>query len=184
MEEFAKILIGENGVKPGSVNKQTQGKQTQGATFGERVNRELINFFTTEESKEFGEDLLILTGTPTGKVVQCPPPGCGCTDHGGESCSCKLWPGSTEFCLCLLCPDKGSGMPPIDLLPPPNNDNGIKTKDIVIILKDNKATDDDTFNDIVRQGLTKVAELRKNKVDALVIKVKHNTQRIDINNIR
>lgn len=168
LEEFAQIIIADEGLK--APKKVTIPKQTQGATFGERVNAGLVNFFAQGENAEFGEEILVLTGIPTGKIVQCPPPGCGCTDEGGVSCNCKLWPGNDNICLCYLCPIKGPGIDPIEFLPPPNNNNGIKTKDIVIILRNNSTDIDESFNDIIKFGLNKVAELRRNKIDALVIK--------------
>ena len=174
LDEFARILIADDGIKM-NPKMGTVPKQTQGATFGERVNSSLKNFFKEENNIEFGEDILILVGgIPTGKTVPCPPPGCGCTNEGGVDCRCKLWPGSS-FCLCLLCPIINT-MGFEDILPPPNNDNGIKTKDIVIILKNDTTEIDESFNHIVKLGLNKVAELRKNKVEALVIKQKYGKE--------
>ncbi len=174
LEEFARILVAEEGVK--APKKVTTPKQTQGATFGERVNEGLINFFTQEENAELGEEILILTGTPNGKTVPCPPQGCGCTDDGGESCSCKHWPGNSDYCLCQLCAIKGGGMEPIDFLPPPNNNNGITIKDILIILKKDSSQIDKSFSEIVKLGLNKVSELRRNKVESLVVKQSYKSE--------
>ncbi|AFH49851.1 Hypothetical protein IALB_2146 [Ignavibacterium album JCM 16511] len=172
LEEFARILMTDEGVKP--PKNVTIPKQTQGATFGERVNAALINFFAQEENAEIGEEILILIGTPKGKTVPCPPQGCGCTDNGGVSCSCKHWPGSSDYCLCQLCAIKGGGMEPINFLPPPNNHNGITTKDILIILKEDTTPIDESFYEVVREGLNKVSEFRKNNSNALFFKEKYS----------
>lgn len=174
LEEFAGIIIADEGVK--APKKDTTPKQTQGATFGERVNAELINFFAQGENAELGEEILILTGTPTGKTVPCPPQGCGCTDNGGESCSCKHWPGNDNYCLCQLCAIRGGGMEPIDMLPPPNNDNGATIKDILIILKKDTSQVNGSLSEIVKLGLNKVSELRKNKIEALVVKQSYKSE--------
>ncbi|BDQ02472.1 hypothetical protein [Ignavibacterium sp.] len=170
LEEFVRILIADEVVKP--TKKFTVTKQTQGATFGERVNAGLINFIKEENSAELGEEILILFGTPTSKTVPCPPEGCGCTNDGGVSCSCKHWPGNTEYCLCKLCPDiKEIEM--LDILPPPNSGNGITTKDILIILKSDKSTEDKSVIEIGKEGLNKVSQLRKNNIESLIIKQKY-----------
>lgn len=177
LEEFAKIIVADEGLN--APKKVTTPKQTQEATFGERVNAELINFFAQGENAEIGEEILILTGTPTGKTVPCPPQGCGCTDNGGESCSCKHWPGNDNYCLCQLCAIRGGGMEPIDYLPPPNNYNGTTIKDILIILKKDTSQVDESFKEIVKSGLNKVAELRRNKIEALVVKQSYESKKLN-----
>uniref|UniRef100_A0A832CYN0 Uncharacterized protein n=1 Tax=Ignavibacterium album TaxID=591197 RepID=A0A832CYN0_9BACT len=177
LKELAKILNGDSDVKSEGI---TIPKQTQGATFGERVNSNLINFLSEESTAELGEEILILIGgNPVGELQNCPPPGCGCRKDGGINCSCRNWGG---FCLCLLCPIINTMDIIEELLPPPNDDNGKKTKDILIILENDLTKIDESLNDIVKLGLNKIAELRKNKIEAFTVKLKYNVRKSNTNN--